>query len=316
MKAYFTFQLPLVAEELLAKAGIDFEVNRSGKILSKKSLIKKAHDCDALVTLLADVIDKEVIDNLPNCKVIANYAVGYNNIDVDYARSKGIVVTNTPGILTDATADLTMALILATARRIPEAEKFVREGKFKGWKPELLLGVDLKKKYLGIIGMGRIGFAVAERAKAFGMKILYYSRSPNIKAEEELGARKVSLNKLLKTSDFVSLHVPLTPKTKNLLSKERLELLKPTAILINTARGEVVDEKHLISMLRKKRILAAGFDVYENEPQINPQLLKLKNVVLLPHIGSATVETRSAMAELVARNVIAVLTGKKAITPV
>ncbi len=316
MKVFISFKLPSVAEKLLREKGFTVSVNKSGKILSQEELIKKAKKSDGIITLLSDKVNKEVIDNLPNCKVIANYAVGFNNIDVEYAKSKGIVVTNTPDILTDATADLTMALILAAARRLPESEAFIRSGKFEGWKPELLLGFDLKKKTLGIIGMGRIGFAVAKRAVAFGMKIIYFNRSRNEAAEKELKARKTSLNYLLKNSDVVSLNVPLTPETKGLLDKEKLELLKPTAILVNTARGEITDEKYLIKMLKRKRIFAAGFDVYENEPKLNPELFKLENAILLPHIGSATVETRNAMAELVAKNVIAVLSGKKALTPV
>ncbi len=316
MKVFLTFKLPRIAETILREKGFTVSVNRTGKILSKEELIKKARSADALITLLSDKIDKEVIDSLPKCKVIANYAVGYNNIDVEYAKSKGIVVTNTPGILTDATADLAMALILAVARRLPQAEKFVREGKFDGWKPELMLGLDLKNKTLGIIGMGRIGFAVARRAKNFGMKIIYFNRSKNESAEKELGARKVSLNKLMKTSDVISLHVPLTPQTKGLLDKEKLELMKPSAIIVNTARGEVVDEKHLIKMLKRRKIFGAGFDVYTNEPNLNPELFKLDNAILLPHVGSGTVETRSAMAELAAKNVTAVLSGKKALTPV
>ena len=316
MKVFLTFKLPKIAEELLRRKGFTVVVNKSGKILSKEELIGKSHNSDALISLLSDKIDKEVIDNLPKCRVIANYAVGYNNIDVEYAKSKGIVVTNTPGILTDATADLAMSLILAAARRLPEAEAFLREGKFDGWKPELMLGLDLNKKILGIVGMGRIGFATAKRAKAFGMRIVYFNRSKNESAEKELGAKKVSLNKLLKISDVVSLHLPLTSKTKGLIDKEKLELLKPNAILVNTARGEVLDEKHLIRMLKKKKIFAAGFDVYTNEPNLNPELLKLKNAILLPHVGSGTVETRSAMAELATKNVIAVLTGKPSLTPV
>jgi len=316
MKVFITYKIPNIAEKILREKGFTVSVNRSGKILTKEELIRKGKNADALITLLSDKIDREVIDNLNKCRIIANYAVGYNNIDVEYAKSKGIVVANTPGILTDATADLTMALILACARRLPEGERFVREGKFEGWKPELLLGLDLKGKTLGIVGMGRIGFAVGQRAKAFGMKVVYFNRTRKANAENELNAKKVSLEKLMKVSDVVSLHLPLTAETRGIIDKNKLNLLKPTAILINTARGEVLDEKHLIKMLKRKKIFAAGFDVYTNEPNLNPALLELENAVLLPHVGSGTVETRNAMAELVARNVVSYFQRGKAVTPV
>jgi len=316
MKVFITYKIPNIAEKILREKGFTVSVNRSGKILTKEELIRKGKNADALITLLSDKIDREVIDNLNKCRIIANYAVGYNNIDVEYAKSRGIVVANTPGILTDATADLTMALILACARRLPEGERFVREGKFEGWKPELLLGLDLKGKTLGIVGMGRIGFAVGQRAKAFGMKVVYFNRTRKANAENELNAKKVSLEKLMKVSDVVSLHLPLTAETRGIIDKNKLNLLKPTAILINTARGEVLDEKHLIKMLKRKKIFAAGFDVYTNEPNLNPALLELENAVLLPHVGSGTVETRNAMAELVARNVVSYFQRGKAVTPV
>ena len=316
MKVFITYKIPNIAEKILREKGFTVSVNRSGKILTKEELIRKGKNADALITLLSDKIDREVIDNLNKCRIIANYAVGYNNIDVEYAKSRGIVVANTPGILTDATADLTMALILACARRLPEGERFVREGKFEGWKPELLLGLDLKGKTLGIVGMGRIGFAVGQRAKAFGMKVVYFNRTRKANAENELNAKKVSLEKLMKMSDVVSLHLPLTAETRGIIDKNKLNLLKPTAILINTARGEVLDEKHLIKMLKRKKIFAAGFDVYTNEPNLNPALLELENAVLLPHVGSGTVETRNAMAELVARNVVSYFQRGKAVTPV
>ncbi len=273
-------------------------------------------DCDAVIPLLTDKIDKEAIDKMKKCKVIANYAVGFNNIDVDYAKSKGIIVTNTPDVLTDSTADLTMALVLACARRIPEAEKLVRDKKFKGWKPKLFLGMELKDKYFGILGAGRIGSAVAKRAHAFGCKILYFSDIRNIEIEKKLGAKRVSLISILKKSDIISIHLPLNKKTYYLLNKTNLHLLKKSAIVINTARGEITDEKFLLSMLKQNKIASAGFDVYENEPDLREEFYKLHNVVLLPHIGSATVEARNNMSLLAAKNVIAVLSGRKAITPV
>jgi glyoxylate reductase len=235
---------------------------------------------------------------------------------VNYAKSKGIIVTNTPNVLTESTAEITLALALACTRRLPEGQEIMINNKFKGWSPKLLLGIELSGKYFGIIGAGRIGTAAAIRAKAFGTKILYCSNHKNEYLESKTGAKKVSLFRLLSLSDVISLHLPLTPKSYHLLNKENLILLKPTAVLINTARGEIIDEKELIKILKSNKIFAAGFDVYENEPNINPDLLKLKNVVLLPHVGSGTFEARNKMAELAAQNVIAVLSGRKALTPV
>ncbi|WP_244405176.1 2-hydroxyacid dehydrogenase [Ignavibacterium album] len=301
---------------MLQKKGFDVEVYSKKKLMTRQELIKKVKDADAIISLLADKIDKAVIDRMKRCKIIANYAVGFNNIDIEYARRKDIIVTNTPDVLTDSTADLAMTLVLACARRLNEGEKLVRQRKFKGWRPKLLLGYELNNKTFGIVGMGRIGFAVAKRAYVFGCRIIYYSNKRNPDAENLLNAKKVSLKSLMKNSDIISLHIPLTNKTKNLINSEMLDLMKRNAIFINTARGEVVDEKYLIEILRNRKIFSAGFDVYENEPDINPELLKLDNVVLLPHIGSATHESRNAMSELAAKNVIAVLSGKNPLTPV
>jgi glyoxylate reductase len=250
------------------------------------------------------------------CKVIANYAVGYNNIDIEYAKQNNIVVTNTPDVLTESTADLTMALILSCSRRLFEAETMVRKKQFYGWKPKLLLGVELKNKTLGLIGAGRIGSAVGLRAKAFDTNLIYFDSTRNILLEENANAKKVSLKLLLQNSDIISVHLPLNENTFHFLNKKNLILLKKSAIIVNTSRGEIIDEKYLIKLLKKNKILSAGFDVYENEPKINNELLKLKNVVLLPHIGSATEEARSAMAELAAKNVIGVLKNNKPLTPV
>ncbi|MGQ9797763.1 MAG: 2-hydroxyacid dehydrogenase [Ignavibacterium sp.] len=315
-KIFITYKIPEIGIQLLLKKGFDVEVYSKEKLISKSELIKKVKQVDAVISLLTDKIDKEVIDGMQRCKVIANYAVGFNNIDVEYAKSKGIIVTNTPDVLTDSTADLTMALVLACLRRFNEGEEMMRTNKFNGWRPKLLLGYELKGKVFGIVGMGRIGFAVAKRAFAFGCKIVYYSNSKKDEAEKLFNAKRVSLRALMKNSDIISLHIPLTSKTRNLLNAELLSLMKPSSVLVNTARGEVLDEKFLISLLKKKKIFAAGFDVYENEPNINPELLKLKNAVLLPHLGSATHEARNAMSELAAKNVIAVLSGKKPLTPV
>ena len=316
MKIFITREIPEIGINFLIKNGFKVSVYKKDKPIARKELIAGVRNCDAVISLLTDKIDKEVIDSMKKCKVIANYAVGFNNIDIAYAKSKGIKVSNTPDVLTDSTADLTMALVLACARRISESEKLVRDKKFVGWKPKLLLGLELRDKYFGILGAGRIGTEVAKRAHSFGCKIIYYSNNKNDYLEKKLNPKKLSLTEILKKSDIISLHLPLNSKTKNLLSEDNLKLLKPSAILINTARGEVLDEKYLIRMLKQNKIYAAGFDVYQNEPDLNKELYKLKNVVLLPHIGSATVEARDKMSLLAAKNVAAVLSGKQPITPV
>ena len=316
MKIFVTREIPEAGIRLLKKKGFEVSVYKKDQPIPKNELKKAIKNCDGLISMLSDKIDKEVIDSMKNCKVVANYAVGFNNIDVDYAKSKGIVVTNTPDVLTDSTADLTMALVLACARKISESEKLVRDKKFVGWKPKLFLGMELRNKYFGILGAGRIGTEVAKRAHSFGCKIIYYSNSKNDFLESELKAKKMSLNSILNKSDIISLHLPLNKNSYNLLNEEKLKLLKSSAILINTARGEILDESYLIKMLKQNKIASAGFDVYQKEPNLNNEFYKLKNVVLLPHIGSATVEARNNMSLLAAKNVIAVLSGKRAITPV
>jgi len=316
MKVLITGNLPGHAVDMLLKNGIEVVVFEKNKAITQQELIKLGKDADGLICLLSNKIDKAVIDAMPNCKVIANYAVGFNNIDVEYANKKSITVTYTPDVLTDSTADIAFSLVLACARRINESEKFVRAKKFKGWQPDLFLGYELKNKNFAILGAGRIGTAVAKRAKAFGCNILYFSSHANTELEKTTGAQKLPLKSIVKKADIISLHLPLTPKTNNILNKELLSLLKPSAIVVNTARGQVLDEKFLIKQLKENKIFAAGFDVYENEPAINPDLYKLNNVVLLPHIGSGTIEARTAMAHLCAENAIAVLKGKPAVTPV
>jgi len=316
MKVFITGPLPVEAVNYLKDKKIKVSVYRDEVPLSSERLIKESKSADGLITFLSDKINTDIIDSMNNCKVIANYAVGFNNIDIVYARQKGIIVTNTPDVLTDATADLAMTLVLACARNVRKGEELVRSGKFKGWRADMLKGMQLKNKTFGIIGAGRIGQATALRAKAFGCKIAYYSRSKKYEFEMEAGARKLSLDTLLKQSDIISLHLPLNDKSYHLLDKKKLSLMKKTAILINTARGEIVDEKALVDILKKKKIFAAGFDVYENEPMLNPELYKLDNAVLLPHLGSATFDARSDMAMLAAKNIVAVLSGKKPLTPV
>jgi glyoxylate reductase len=316
MKVFITREIPETGIILLKKKGFEVSVYKKDQSIPRKEFLKCIKDCDAVISFLTDHIDKEVIDQMKNCKVIANYAVGFNNIDVEYAKSKGILVTNTPDVLTDSTADLTMALVLSCSRLLPQAEEFVRAGKFVGWRAKLFLGIELKNKYFGILGAGRIGTAVAKRAHSFGCKIIYYSNSKNNFLESKLIAKKSSLSSILKKIDILSIHLPLTKHTQNLLNATNLPLLKKSAIVINTARGEIVDEKVLISMLKTEKIFAAGLDVYENEPNIKKEFYNLDNVILLPHIGSATVEARNNMSILAAKNVIAVLSRKRAITPV
>ncbi len=281
----------------------------------KEVIIEEAKDVDALVTLLTDKIDKEVLNAAKNLKIIAQYAVGYDNIDVKECTRRGIYVTNTPEVLTQSTADFTWALILAIARRVVEADRFVRTGEWEktrtGWHPKMLLGTDIHGKTLGIIGLGRIGTAVARRARGFDMKIIYYSRSRKEHVEKELGLKFVDLDTLLREADFVSIHVPLTEETYHLIGERELKLMKNTAFLINTSRGKVVDEKALYKALKEGWIAGAALDVFEEEPTpVNNPLLKLENVIVAPHIASATHETRSKMAEMVAQNLIAFFEGK------
>ena len=302
--------LPEAAAVLDAAASV--ELATEAEILPKAVLIDKLRDKQGLLCLLVDEVDREVIDAAPRLRVIANCAVGVNNIDVVHARAKGIPVTNTPGVLTEATADLAWALVLAVARRIPEADRFTREGRFKGWTLGLFLGRDLAGRRLGIIGMGRIGRAVARRGRAFGMTVLYADPHP-LAAEEEaaLGASRLPLEELLAGADVVSIHCGLTPETRGLLSRERLALMKRDAILVNTARGPVVDETALAEALEEERLWGAGLDVYAEEPRVDGRLPRLPNVVLLPHIGSATERTRSAMAMAAVRNLIQGLRGER-----
>jgi glyoxylate reductase len=316
MKVFITRELPEIAFRMLKQNKISFDYYTKDQPIPRKLLLQKVKSCEALISLLTEKIDREVIDQMQNCKIIANYAVGYNNIDIDYAKKKNIIVTNTPDVLTESTADLTMALVLNCARRLSEGERLLRTKKFKGWKPKLLLGMELKDKTFGILGAGRIGSAVAKRAKSFGTNIIYADSSRNQKLEKETKAKKVELRYLLKNADILSVHLPLNDQTYHFLNQERLNQLKRNSILINTTRGEIVDEKALIRLLKNKELMAVGLDVFENEPKVNPELLKFPNVLVLPHLGSATNEARNGMAELAVKNVINVLNRKPAFTPV
>ena len=316
MKVFITRELPEIAFRMLKQNKISFDYYTKDQPIPRKLLLQKVKSCEALISLLTEKIDREVIDQMPNCKIIANYAVGYNNIDIDYAKKKNIIVTNTPDVLTESTADLTMALVLSCARRLSEGERLLRAKKFKGWKPKLLLGMELKDKTFGILGAGRIGSAVAKRAKSFGTNIIYVDSNRNQKLEKETKAKKVDLRYLLKNADILSVHLPLNDQTYHFLNQERLNQLKRNSILINTTRGEIVDEKALIRLLKSNKLMAVGLDVFENEPNVNPELLKFPNVLILPHLGSATNEARNGMAELAVKNVLNVLNGKPAFTPV
>lgn len=307
--------LPEAMEYLRERAAV--EVGTAGRDLTHEELLSLVADKKGLLSMLTDVVGRDVIDRSPGLKIIANCAVGFNNIDIEHARRKGILVTNTPGVLTETTAELAMALILAVLRRLPQAERFTRDKKFKGWALDLWLGKDLAGARLGIIGFGRIGRAVAQRAAAFGAEILYYDPvrlAPD--PEKSLKAAYLPLDDLLQTSDIVTIHAGLTPQTHHLISRERLALMKKGAVLINTSRGPIVDEKALAEALAQGRLWGAGLDVYEREPEIEDALLGLDNVVLLPHIGSATYATRLKMAMTAARNLVQGLRGERPDNPV
>ncbi len=318
-KIYVTCRVFADEIERLRDAGHDVTMRAEEGPISRDELLHHIGDVDALICLLSDRINAQVMAAAPNLRIIASLGVGYDNIDVPAARARGIVVTNTPGALTETTADLTFALLLSAARRIMEADEYVRAGKFLGW--ELLqehLGQDVFGKTLGIVGMGRIGTAVARRGHfGFGMSVLYHNRHRNTEAETELGARQVSFKELLERSDFVCVHAPLTEETRHLFDKDAFRLMKDSAILVNVARGPIVDEAALVWALESGEIAGAGLDVYEREPKISPGLLKLKErVVLAPHIGSATVETRRELARIAVDNVLFVLAGRSPLTPV
>jgi len=295
---------------LLLKKETDVTLNPNDRALKRNEFLEYIKGRDGILTQLNDKMDAQVMEAAgKQLKVISNYAVGFDNIDVKEATKRGIVVTNTPGVLTEGTADFAWALLMSAARRVVEADALVRQGKFVGWDPLLLLGGNIYGKTLGIIGFGRIGQAVARRAYGFNMKILAYHPSRVIEAPG-IAAKFVSLSELLKESDFITLHTPLTPETRHLIGEKELKSMKPTAYLINTARGPVIDEAALAKALKEKWIAGAGLDVYEKEPEVHPELLKLPNVVLAPHISSASFETRSDISLLAAKNLLAVLRGE------
>lgn len=311
-KVYVTRELPERGLKLIRER-FDAEIWTEYAPPPKYTIIEKARNVEALVTLLSDKIDAEVFDVAPKLRMVAQMAVGFDNIDLSEATKRGIYVSNTPEVLTDTTADFAWALLMAVARRVVEADTYVRTGQWKvGWHPSMMMGRDVYNATIGIVGAGRIGYAVAKRATGFGMRILFYDVIPRPEMEKDFGAKKVDIDTLLKESDFVTVHVPLMKETHHMINAERLKLMKKTAYLINNSRGPVVDEKALYEALKGGQIGGAGLDVFEQEPtpKDNP-LLKFDNVVVAPHISSASYETRSRMAEMTAENLIALFEGKK-----
>jgi glyoxylate reductase len=312
LKIFVTQLIPQAGLEILRQAYPEYQINSEERVLTRRELLEKVKGMDALLTLLTDRIDAEILDAAgPQLRIVANMAVGYDNIDLKAANLRGVMVANTPGVLTDATADHAWALLFAIARRIPESERYLRAGKFKSWGPLLFLGGDVTGRTLGIIGAGRIGYAMAMKSRGFNMRVLYAGKSSNAKLESEIGARRMSLEDLLRQSDFVSLHAPLKPETTHMIDANALRLMKRTAYLINTGRGPLIDEAALAEALKKGEIAGAALDVYEKEPEVHPELLKLENVVLTPHTASATTSSRSRMAAMAAENLIEGLAGRK-----
>jgi glyoxylate reductase len=294
------------------KRETDVEVNTDERVLSKSELISHLRETDGALTLLTDVINREVLEACPRLKVIANFAVGFNNVDIDAANQLGVIVTNTPGVLTETTADFAWTLLMAAARRVVEADRFARAGKFKMWGPKMFLGHDIYGKTLGLIGLGRIGQAVARRASGFNMKVVFHDAEPiPEQVLNDLRVTRVPLEELLRISDFISVHVPLLPETKHLLSDRTFAMMKPTCVVVNTSRGPVVDEKALIRALKNGNIAAAGLDVFEREPEIEPELFDIDNVVIAPHIASASHETRMKMCMMATENLLASLKGNR-----
>jgi glyoxylate reductase len=313
---FVTRPLPAPGCDLLVDLGYEVRANDEDRPLERAELIAGIERADALLCMLSDRIDVEVLEAAPLLRVISNYAVGFDNIDVAAARQRGVEVTTTPGVLTDATADLAWALLLAAARNLGAGERLVRAGEWTGWAPRQLLGEPLRHQTLGIVGMGAIGQAVARRAQGFGMKVVYFNRNqvaPEI--ETSLGAEFVSFDDLLRRSDFLSLHAPLNDQSRHMFDARAFRLMKPTAVLVNTGRGALIDEAELVNVLREGRIAAAGLDVYEFEPKITDGLLTLDNVVLAPHLGSASTLARGDMVRLCCENIVEVLSGRPAVTP-
>ena len=319
-KIYITRQIPESGVELLKAAGHEVIISNKDGVLTKQELIDELsnNNPDAVIPLLTDKIDKDVFDAAPNAKVFATYSVGYNHIDLEAARVLGVTITNTPGVLTNTVAEYAVSVICSLVKRIPEANNFTKAGKYSGWAPMLLLGSDLRGKTLGILGAGRIGTKVAEiMRKGFGMNIVYYDIKESDFVSKHLGGEfKTSPDSVLKEADVVTIHVPLLDSTRHLLNAERLAMMKESAYLVNTSRGPVIDESALVKVLKNKNIKGAALDVFENEPALAEGLAELKNVILTPHIASATEETRGKMSTMAAQNVIAVLGGEESLNKV
>ncbi|MCH7871553.1 MAG: D-glycerate dehydrogenase [Planctomycetes bacterium] len=312
-----TRELPPPAVEMLSAAGFEVDVIGGDESPSRATLLDRVRGTCGILPTLSEIIDAALLDAAgSSLRVVANFAVGYDNIDVPACTQRGVRVTNTPGVLTDATADLTWALILAVARRVIEGDRLIRDGAWQGWIPTQLLGLELRGATLGIVGAGRIGTAVGLRAVGFGMKVIYCDPRENESLSREAGATRVDLDRLLADSDVVSLHVPMRAENRHLIGPRALSAMKRTAVLINSARGPIVDEGALAKALSERRIAAAGLDVYEDEPRVTRELVELPNVVLLPHLGSATTTTRQAMSRMAAENVLAVLNGRRPPNPV
>ncbi len=314
-KIYISGEIPQIGYKLLSDH--DVEVYRGTELITEQELSEKIKDVDALLCPLSTPVTRDVMKKAKNLKIIANFGAGFNNIDTAYAKEHNIVVTNAPGVSTEATAELTLGIILAVMRRIPEGDQLCRTVGFNGWAPLFFLGRELSQKTLGIIGLGSIGQAVAKRAKAFGMNIIYTSpRRKDRTIEEVCDASYVSLDELLRQSDIVSIHTPYNASTHHLMTLSQIEKMKKDAFLVNVSRGAVVKEGDLVKALQDKMIAGAALDVFEFEPTITEELKQMKNVVLTPHIGNATIEARNAMAELTAKNILQVLNGEKPLTPV
>ncbi len=308
---YVTRLIPQAGIDLLKQHCKTVDINPRDEILPRAELLKQVRGRDGVLCLLSDAIDAAVFDAAGNqCKGFANHAVGFNNVDVKEATRRGIPVSNTPGVLTDATAEMAWALLFSTARRIVESDAYMRGGKFKGWGPMLFLGGDITGRTLGIVGAGRIGSAMVAKSVGFNMRVLYYDVFQNKELESKLGARKVGIEELLRASDFVSIHLDLNEKTRHFIGEPQLRMMKKSACLINTSRGPIIDEAALVRALQENWIAGAGLDVYEDEPAMKPGLAECPNTVLCPHIASATFETRTKMATMAATNLIAMLKGE------
>jgi glyoxylate reductase len=312
MKVVVTRKIPRVGIDVLEDAGFEVVGNPSDRLLTPPELKDFVKDADGILCLLVDKITKEIIDSAGlNLKIISNYGVGFDNVDFEYAKSKGIMVANTPSELSSrAVAEFTIGLIFAVLKRIVEGDEFARGGNMGGWKPEIFLGLNVEGKTLGIVGLGQIGCLVAKMARAFGLRVIYNKRNRDCEMEKKFGLEYMSLDNLLRESDIVSLHIPLTPETKHLMNADRLSAMKDTAFLINTSRGAVVDESALVDILKRGKLAGAALDVYEYEPEINPELCGLPNVILTPHIASSVQEVRDEMAIMAGRNIVEALGGR------